>query len=62
MALIRGATVSIGQHLGRGRLQGSWEAPMLLAAAFWLAEADAIEAAVSITGLLVIVWLVIRPR
>jgi hypothetical protein len=35
---------------------------LLLLAAFWVAEADAIEAAVSITGLLVMVWLVLRPR
>lgn len=31
-------------------------------AAFWIAQADSLYAAVSTAGLLLIVWLVLRPR
>jgi hypothetical protein len=33
-----------------------------LFAGFWIAQADLVYAVVSTTGLLLIVWLVLRPR
>ncbi len=37
-------------------------AALPLLAGFWIAQADLVYAVVSTTGLLLIVWLVLRPR
>ena len=36
--------------------------PLIPLAAFWIAQADALYAAVSTAGLLLVVWLVLRTR